>query len=82
MAASIGAHVSQTMSCSLRGSIYMAIQSHDAIGQSLLHISSRILNLVGLRGILSLINTDGWNVIHQTRLQVHVIHQTLPSPLY
>jgi len=32
---------------------------------------SRIRNLVGLRGILSLINTDGWNaVVDPCKLQV------------
>jgi len=41
---------------------------------------SRIRNLVGLRGILSLINADSWNAaVDQCKLQV--IHQTLPSPL-
>ena len=42
---------------------------------------SGIRNLVGLRGILSLINTDGWNAaVDPCKLQV--IHQTLPSPLH
>ena len=42
---------------------------------------SRIRNLVGLRGILSLINADGWNAaVDPHRLQV--IHQTLPYLLH
>jgi len=42
---------------------------------------SGIRNLVGLRGILSLINTDGWNAaVHPRKLQI--IHQTLPSLLH
>jgi len=40
---------------------------------------SRIRNLVGLRGILSLINADGWNAaVDPHKLQVS--HQTLPFP--
>ena len=42
---------------------------------------SRTQSLVGLRGILSFINADGWNaVVDPHKLQV--IHQTLPSPLH
>jgi len=41
---------------------------------------SRIRSLVGLCGILSLINTDNWNAaVDLCKLQV--IHHTLPSPL-
>ena len=42
---------------------------------------SGIRNLVGLRGILSLINADGWNAAVDPR-KLQVIHQTLPSPLH
>ena len=42
---------------------------------------SRIRNLVGLCGILSLINADGWNAAVDPR-KLQVIYQTLPSPLH
>ena len=38
---------------------------------------SKIRNLVGLHGILSLINADGWNVAMDPR-KLQVIHQNPP----
>ena len=68
----------------------LSLQNLNAIGQSLLQILknddimtkyffaiSRIRNLVGLRGILSLINADGWNAAMDPRKL-----QTLPSALH
>jgi len=42
---------------------------------------SRIRNLVGLCGILSLINADSWNAAVDPR-KLQVIHLTLPSSLH